>query len=376
MKKIIVTAIISAPFILFAQNNFTVKASVGHASAPGKAFLLYRDGTKIVTDSASLTDGKFTFAGHIEEPTLARLIVDHKGVGFAATTNSSDMTMMYLDKSEIKIAAKDSVKKASFSGSPINAEYKKYLALMAPTQKELDAVSAQYRVAAKSDTTQLPALQKQYDATYERHKAKQFEYIKANPDSYISINVLREAAGAVIDVPTIEPVFNSLSARVRESYTGTAMKNSIEKRRAVTVGSQAPEFTQNDENDKPVKLSNFKGKYVLLDFWASWCGPCRKENPNVVKAYNEFKEKDFTVLSVSLDKPGHKADWLQAIQKDGLAAWTHVSDLQFWDNQVAKLYGVQSVPQNFLIDKTGKIIAANLRGEELISTLEKLLVQH
>jgi peroxiredoxin len=186
---------------------------------------------------------------------------------------------------------------------------------------------------------------------------------------------LREAAGAVIDVSIIEPVFNSLSARVRESYTGTAMKSSIDKRRAVTIGQQAPAFTQNDENDKPVTLANFKGKYVLLDFWASWCGPCRKENPYVVKAYNQFKEKDFTVLSVSLDKPGHKADWLAAIQKDGLTSWTHVSDLQFWDNQVAKLYGVQSVPQNFLIDKNGKIIAANLRGEELIGTLEKLVGQ-
>jgi thiol-disulfide isomerase/thioredoxin len=132
------------------------------------------------------------------------------------------------------------------------------------------------------------------------------------------------------------------------------------------------EFTQNDTLGNPVSLSSFKGKYVLVDFWASWCGPCRAENPNVVKTYQKFQNKNFTILSVSLDRPGQKERWLKAIHDDGLT-WTHVSDLKFWDNAVAKQYGIRAIPQNLLLDPSGKIIAKNLRGEELAEKLGAVL---
>jgi peroxiredoxin len=136
------------------------------------------------------------------------------------------------------------------------------------------------------------------------------------------------------------------------------------------VGSDAIEFTQNDEKGNPVSLSQFRGKYVLVDFWASWCKPCRLENPNVVKTFNRFKNKNFTVLGVSLDQA--KEPWLKAIDLDKLT-WTHVSDLQFWNNAVAQLYHVQSIPQNFLVDPAGKIVAKDLRGEDLDRKLCELL---
>lgn len=133
----------------------------------------------------------------------------------------------------------------------------------------------------------------------------------------------------------------------------------------------APEFTQADTSGKAVALHDFRGKYVLVDFWASWCGPCRQENPNVVNAYNQYKDKNFTVLGVSLDRPGAKDAWLNAIHKDNLT-WTQVSDLKFWDNEVARQYGIRSIPQNFLIGPDGKIVAKNIRGEALSRKVAEL----
>lgn len=138
----------------------------------------------------------------------------------------------------------------------------------------------------------------------------------------------------------------------------------------IQIGSEAPEIALKTPEDNVLKLSSLRGKYILLDFWASWCGPCRRENPNVVRIFNKFKDKDFDIYSVSLDQ--ERNAWLKAIEKDGMI-WHHVSDLQFWNSAAAAAYGVQAIPATFLLDKEGKIIAKNLRGEELEKTLEEIL---
>jgi peroxiredoxin len=137
----------------------------------------------------------------------------------------------------------------------------------------------------------------------------------------------------------------------------------------VSVGQPAPEFTLNDPDGNPIAISSFRGKYLLIDFWASWCGPCRRENPNVVTVYNDFNDKGFEIIGVSLDRDREK--WLGAIESDHLT-WPHVSDLQYWDSAAGKLYGINSIPANVLVDRGGIIVARNLHGDDLRKKLQEL----
>jgi peroxiredoxin len=161
---------------------------------------------------------------------------------------------------------------------------------------------------------------------------------------------------------------NDVAAKFPDHQGLASIRNSLQG----WIGKQAPEINLPDVNGKQVSLSSFKGKYVLVDFWASWCRPCRMENPNVVKAYNRFKDKNFTILGVSFDKPGDKEAWQQAVKDDNLT-WTQISDLQHWSSPVVAAYKIEGIPFNVLVDPQGRIIAEGLRGEELEKKLESVL---
>lgn len=387
MKKFLFAIAAFLPAIAFAQNAqpFTIKSKFTNINGPAKAYLVYYLGANNVTDSATIVNGEFKFDGVVMDPVNASLFIDHKNLGFAkyieqnfpdgGPSKSADGLSFFLEKGNINIAGKDSMATADVVGSPTNDDNK---ALKSQLKVIIDKakVIAQEAQKAPAEQQRSAAFQNTMQGKYKTLQAEQKNVLKnfigTHPASYISLLALSSVSGPSPDVAEVEPLYNQLSADIKNSEGGKQLKMSIDALKLTSIGAVAPDFSQNDVNGKPVQLSSFKGKYVLVDFWASWCGPCRQENPNVVKLFNKYKGKGFTVLGVSLDKPDGKAAWLAAIKSDGLT-WTQVSDLKGWSNLAAGLYGVRSIPQNFLIDPQGKIVAKDLRGDDLDSALEKLL---
>ena len=371
MKKLFVLAAIWPACVRAQSGTYTLTGKVNNVIKADWVYLGYYNGSR-VTDRAQVKNGTYTFTGKLEVPVPATLrvkLAPQNGMPVKPVA-ARDFVTVFIQPGHIMVNSVDSFSNVQVSGSAAHDEYQKLQASLKPYNDRMGTLMKDYEEASrKGDKAKTDLLDKQYDVLSESMKTEVYlRYVQQHPGSPIALYVVNNYAGFDINAEKVEPVYNLLPPAMQASTLGRELKDKIAIARKTGVGSMAMDFTQNDTLGRPVSLSSFKGKYVLVDFWASWCGPCRRENPNVVKAFNKYRGKGFEILGVSLDQPGAKEKWVKAIHDDGLT-WTHVSDLQFWGNAVARQYGIQSIPANFLLDPNGKIIGKNLRGEELDNRL-------
>ncbi|OOV20235.1 TlpA disulfide reductase family protein [Flavobacterium sp. LM4] len=348
------------------EEGFTINGNIP-GQKDGTVYLEFQDGDQtVVKDSAKIVDGKFSFTGKVEEH--LRYSIKLKGQEYGKVFVLSNETIGFTaHKDSVYMAKLSGATQDSIYGSYYKNEFKKIQDVAGPIYKLSDSLSQNGKV--KLTAEQQAMMDKKWKDLQTQADDLTFKFIKSHKDQVAGALVLDDRLVTYGTPEQVNEYFAVLTPEVQGSYFGKKIKEGIELNNKTAVGVAAPQFSQNDVNGKVVKLSDYKGKYVLVDFWASWCGPCRKENPNVVLAYKTYHDKGFDVLGVSLDDK--KKLWEKAIEKDGLT-WAHVSDLKGWKNEAAVLYGVKLVPTNYLIGPDGKIVAKNLREAELQSKLKEI----
>lgn len=368
MKKLL-AVVLMFPLLLHAQKkspvkrplkpSFVIRGKVVGLKEKEKISLVSLNRPTDTVAKAVVLKGTFVLKGSVDAPDLYQINY-HR---------SKKKSMLFLDNSNIQITGNVKLlQNIVVKGSPSHDDFLSFQGLFNPLFEKLGQLNKS--LAAQASVGNNDSLVKSAKLLMGEIEIKVDSFVNAKKDAVIAPFTILVTAELSQNVGTLQKRFSTISEKQQQSFYGEIIKNQIEEATFAAIGTPAIEFSQNDTSGVSVSLSSFKGKYVLVDFWASWCKPCRQENPNVVRAFEKFKSKNFTVLGVSLDRS--KTDWLNAIATDGLQ-WTQVSDLKYWNNEAAAKYRIQSIPQNILVDPNGIIVGKNLRGEELEMKLCELL---
>lgn len=394
MRKIVSYCLCLLPLASAAQTSFTVTGKIGNYSAPAKMFISYvggAAGNKLIRDSAVLNNGVFTIKGPaIKEPQSIELQFSPKGYSINKLMMDSyktyndldhiDKFRMLVQPGKNEITSADSLKNSVISPSDIELKRRNFESFVKPVSDLLNLEQNKWQAMYKSKVSGEKIDQKAYVAILGRqkeleqaYKLKLGEFIRSNPDDYFSVVALTKILSAGTDISSVDKqkaddllfvkeLADLLTPRAKQYQVFSHAKYYMNELEGKPVNIAYKNFSQLTPEGKSVSLDDFKGKYLFVDFWASWCGPCRGENPNVLRAYNNYKQDGLEILGVSFDDK--KEAWVKAIAEDQMP-WTQISALKGFENEAAELYNIQGIPASILINPQGQIIAYDLRGDDL-----------
>lgn len=354
-KILTIAGLVCTTATVFAQQA-TVKGNI-KGLGDAELNIYYYEGNETKTANVKAAGDQFTWTAPMPNPQKVTIMFPKRAVWIFVEPGNMELT-----------GTVDSLHKAKLTGSKIQDEANAYDKLLQPFAAQEQPLYQKYGKVSKEE--QLELEQKLEDIRMQK-RAVANNYIAAHPESAFSLSLVTDRAG-MGEYNDIQAAYEKLGKNIKTTPEGKRLNERLGVLKRSAIGTPMLNFTQNDTEGKPVSFAAFKGKYVLIDFWASWCGPCRAENPNVLKAYNKYKDKNFTVVGISLDDKGE--NWKKAIKDDGMP-WTQLSDLKGWKNEVSQYYGINGIPSTLLVDPQGKIIAKDLRGEILNKKLQELFDQ-
>ena len=369
MRRILIISILALFASCENESGYSISGEIENVPDGQKIFIseLNEDNNQTTTiDTMEVVDGKFeSDLPEKEKPTLSFLSVEGvRGNVLFVADNTPIEFQLY----------KDSLYASTVSGGKDNEILYSYFGQVRKSNESVAANrNAMVEAFQSQDSIELTRLQQRQEELGQQDIESKKEIVQQNPNSIVSVMILQDLVNSRM-VPTseVKELYSKLSPEVKNTYLGEMLNETITSLSLVEVGSKAPNFTAPTPEGEQLALNDVLGKVTLVDFWASWCKPCRDENPNIVRVYEKYHDKGLNILGVSLDRPGQKDRWEQAIADDNLE-WNHVSNLKFWEDPIAAKYGIRAIPAAFLLDENGVIVAKNLRGEDLENKVAEML---